>query len=412
MAIFNIQFGGKRGGASKANDTAFNTPFLKIGKGNLSLPYVQTTVHGTNVIYFGQNNLFPQILNQQYFTSPLHSAIVDFTINAVIGGGVDIKLKEDNADNQIDLRIFKNRTKLDKMFRVLMRDYYLHSRAHVIIKYSQSGKYLTMRRVDPSQIRYRFDGHFEYCEDWSTNRNRKTFPKWSPVKPSGEMMLTFQDESPGQDYYPIPPYSSALNWCFLDGEQSFLHKNNIQNSIFPSIIIRKFSRFKTKKDRTEFKDNLTGNKGAEGAGRVMVLAGDGRDNTPEASAVNVNQNDKLFIQTSKSIQDNICFAHKINPSIMGIKVAGSLGNAQELEMSYGIWEKNVVFPLRDIGEEMGQKLLQIAGIEGVFDIEEYRLIGGQVIEEATPQAELSADFIGQLSEEQLMELKEKLNLVL
>jgi len=112
-----------------------------------------------------------------------------------------------------------------------------------------------------------------------------------------------------------------------------------------------------------------------------VLSGDGFENTPEVVTYSANQNDKLFLQTSKNIQDNICFAHLINPSIMGIKVAGSLGNAQELEMSYNIWEKNVVMPIRDIMEEIGNSLLQIAGIEGTVSINGYKIIGDQVLEE-------------------------------
>lgn len=380
MRILGIQFGASKGDFVRTEPQAYNTPFLKIGKGNLSLPYIQSNTSKAGVIYFGQDNLFPQMLNQMYYTSPLHSAIIDFTSNAVMGGGVELILREDTPTNQVDARIFMSKLGGQKTFRLLHRDYYMHKRLHLFLQFSDSGKFLKAWRVDPSQIRYRFDGNFEYCEDWSTNRGRKTVEPFGYGANTGVVIFTKQDDSPGQDHYPIPSYSAALNWCFLDGEQSYLHKSNIQNSIFPSVYIRRPKRFSSKKDIADFIDGLKGQQGAENAGKVGVLTGDGIENTPEIVQVSTNNNDALFIQTSKSIQDNICFSHKINPSIMGVKVSGSLGNAQELEMSYMVWEKNVVFPERDLIEEVGQELLQISDVKGMFKVRGYKLIGEEIVE--------------------------------
>lgn len=382
MKILGINLSRSKGTVVRTAPQAYNTPFLKIGKGNLSLPFVQSSMTKAGVIYFGDQNLFPQLLNQMYFTSPLHSAIIDFTVNAVMGGGVSIDLKTKSAKNEVDARIFLGKVGGQKAFRLLSRDYYMHRRCHMFLKYSDSGKFLKATRVDPSQIRYRFDGNFEYCEDWATNRNRRTVTKYNPAGNLGEVLYTKQDESPGQDYYPIPSYSTAMNWMYLDGEQSYLHKSNIQNSIFPSIFIRRPKRFANKKEISDFVDGLKGNQGSENAGKVGVLSGDGFENTPEVVQVSANGNDKLFTETSKSIQDNISFAHKMNPSIMGIKVAGSLGNAQELEMSYAIWEKNVVLPEREIMEEVGTELLHIGNVEGDFSVSGYKLLGEELSDDS------------------------------
>jgi len=212
MKILGIEFGSKKIGAVRTESQAMNTPFLKVGKGNLSLPFIQSAVHSQGMIYFGEQNLFPQLLNQMYYTSPLHSSIVDFSVNPITGGGVGITPTEDTAEARIDVKVFSNKTKYTKLNATLTRDYYGHRRVHVLLKFSQSGKFLTMKRVDPSQIRYRFDGDFEYAEDWSTQQGRRKIWKFNPAKPCGEMLYTYQDRTPGQDYYPIPSYSTALNW--------------------------------------------------------------------------------------------------------------------------------------------------------------------------------------------------------
>lgn len=64
---------------------------------------------------------------------------------------------------------------------------------------------------------------------------------------------------------------------------------------------------------------------------------------------------------------------------MGIKVAGSLGNAQELEMSYKIFEKNVVKPERESLEEMFNELLGIAETKQSITIVNFQVIGEQIV---------------------------------
>lgn len=66
---------------------------------------------------------------------------------------------------------------------------------------------------------------------------------------------------------------------------------------------------------------------------------------------------------------------------MGIKVAGSLGNAQELEMSYAIFEKNVVFPFRRMIEEVFNDIMFIAGIKGDFIINGFKIVGEEILED-------------------------------
>lgn len=364
----------------RTEQQAYSTPFGTIGEGNLSLPFIQSQVHKQGVIYFGQDNLFPSILDQMYYTSPIHGAVIDFTVNAVIGGGFSSEGLKDGKE-KVEFDVWARLNKVERQLDVVCRDYKLHARIHYLLKFSDSGKFLCMERIQPASIRYRFDGNYEFSSDWSTGKERKFLESFhhGKIGKCKEMLYTFGDLGAGQDIYPIPTYSSCLNWCFLDGEQSYFHKSNLQNSIFPSLIIRRPKRFGSKKETEDFKEGLMQNKGAKSAGKVFVLTGDGMENTPEVVTPSAQQNDRLFEGTSKELKDNICFAHKINPAIMGVKVAGSLGNAQELEMSYAIFEKNVVFPMRVRLEKMYNELLQIAGVNGKFNINGFKIVGEEIV---------------------------------
>ena len=378
MKILGINF--SRGDVIRTEQQAYSTPFGVIGDGNLSLPFIQSQVHKAGVIYFGSDNLFPSVLNQMYYTSPIHGAVIDFTVMAVVGGGFTVDGLKDGKD-KVAFGVWSRMNKVERNLETIARDYKLHARVHFLLKYSDSGKFLRMERIEPASIRYRFDGNYEFSSDWSTGKNRQVIEAFHHAKIGkfNEMLYTFGEVGAGQDVYPIPTYSSALNWCYLDGEQSYFHKSNLQNSIFPSLIIRRPKRFGSKKEQEDFKDGLTQNKGAKSAGKVFVLTGDGIENTPEVVVPGAQSNDRLFEGTSKELKDNICFAHKINPAIMGVKVAGSLGNAQELEMSYAIFEKNVVFPMRKQLENMFNELLQIAGVDGIFNITGFKIIGEEIV---------------------------------
>lgn len=391
MKIFGINFNST---SIRTEQQAFSTPFGTIGEGNLSLPFIQSQVHKAGVIYFGQDNLFPSVLNQLYYTSPIHGAVIDFTVMAVAGGGFSVEnLKDGRA--KVDFGVWSRRNKIDRILEVVSRDYKIHGRVHFLLKFSDSGKFLMMERIEPASIRYRFDRQYEFSSDWSTGKNRRVIESFSHGKigKCNEMLYTFGEVGAGQDVYPIPTYSSCLNWCYLDGEQSFFHKANLQNSIFPSLIIRRPKRWGSDKEREDFKDGLTQNKGAKSAGKVFVLTGDGMENTPEVVVPGAQQNDRLFEGTAKELKDNICFAHKINPAIMGVKVAGSLGNAQELEMSYAIFEKNVVFPFRKQLENMFNELLQVANVDGTFNINGFKIIGDEIVSGESSKINKTGDLL-------------------
>ena len=139
-------------------------------------------------------------------------------------------------------------------------------------------------------------------------------------------------------------YISANNWIFLDGESSILHKSNIQESIFPSLVVKRPKRFASTEEADEFKEALTRKKGAGEAGFVWVLTADNRDLLPDIEVVQTSNNDKLMMQTDERMDARICQAHQIDPIIMGIRVSGKLGSGMEVGQAYATFEKNWVMP--------------------------------------------------------------------
>lgn len=384
MKLFGFNIGGNKPSVEtpkSSNSFAFSTPFMKIGGANLSLPYISSFYTTNGIILFGDDNLYPQLLNQLYYTSPIHSQCIEFITNAIIGGGYTWVDEKTSAAAKVDQIAFEKANKFSKLARLLTRDYVIHKRVCVIV-HKINGKTVKFRRLDPSTIRNSSDlDKFIYSNDWSRGYvDMKEYKRYYPGTKEVECLYVFQDNTPGQTIYPIPSYNSCLNFCALDGDLSYFHKNNMQNSIFPSIVIRRPKDFSSIEEVEKFKSEISSKTGAGNAGRVLVLTGNGKDDLPEFQSISANNNDGAFEVSSKECKDAICIAHGINPSIIGIKTAGQLGNTEEIKNSYTIFEKNVVKPTRSIIEEILNDLIDIASIPNTVVINDFQIVEGEIVD--------------------------------
>lgn len=361
---------------------AFSTPFLKIGTNNLSLPYINRWYTLQGIVQFGEDNLYPQTLNQLYYSSPIHSQCIDFLVNTTIGGGYEWD-EAATPQESVEIKTFEKANRFKKLAKLLTRDWVIHRRVCVVVEKINS-KTVKLRRLDPSTIRNKpMTNEYVYSTDWSRGMlETVTYKKWYSGCKEEKSLFVYEDNTPGQDIYPIPGYTSALNWAFLDGEISYFHKNNLQNSVFPSIVIRRPKDFSSIDEIEEFKTSIAGQKGASNAGKVLVLTGNGKDDVPEFQSVSPNANDKLFEVVATQVRENIAMAHGINPSIIGIKTEGSLGNSQELKTAYTIYEKNIVMPLRETMDDILNELVEIGGVKSNITIRDFQIVDNEIVESA------------------------------
>lgn len=371
-------------GDDKAGYFAFSTPFVKIGKGDLTKPYVDVNFTGLKgFVRFGADNLFPQIINQMYYTSPLNGAIIEYKKNAVIGGGYTLD-EITGSKEKVDLYTFLKRNKFNKEIKNFTRDLIQHNRVCALIYFDEAGKPFKMLRVSPEKVRVDASKEKAYIsQDWLRQTEIEVVDMYNASLKQKKALYYYEIDTPGQDFYPIPMYSSAFNWMYLDGESSLLHKSNIQESIYPSMIVKRPKNFKSPDEAEKFQDSLTRKKGADSAGFVWVLTADTKDMLPEVQTVQTSGNDSLFIQTDERMDAAICRAHQIDPFIMGIRVSGKLGSGQELQHAYLTFEKNYVMPMREELEYIFNDMLFIFGINTTLTINNYQIVDGEIKDETT-----------------------------
>jgi hypothetical protein len=353
---------------------SFSTPFLKVPEGNLSLPRIDVRYTTQGYVRFGFDNLFPQYMNQMYFISPLHGSIVDFKTNAAIGGGYSFDETKLTDMEKVVLYSFGKKIGLKGTIKAITKDIILHDRCyfHVELK---GGKVFNVYRVAPEKVRInQTKTIYAVNEDWEYGLQIKTYLPYHPEHKDGCYLLAYEGQSVGQDFYPLPQYTSALNFAFLSGELSYLQKSNIQNSIFPSFAMMFPKKPQGPEEMQLIKDTVNKLKGAENAGKAVAFFANNKESLPDLVNVPTNSNDELFKGVSELNTEQICFAHTIDPILLGVRTTGSLGSGSDIKQAYVIFEKNTIIPLRETVADVFNQLLKVVGINTQIEITNYQIV--------------------------------------
>jgi capsid portal protein len=332
-------------------------------------------------INFGAENLYPEMLNQMYYSSPLHGAIVDFKTNAVIGGGFALKTDLLTTVEKLELYTFERKINLKHIVKATTKQLIIHNRVYFKICYGQGKKITRIENVSPEKVRVSADKKMYFiCDDWSRRIGIQEIKPYHIANTDYEQLYCYEIKSIGQDHYSLPQYSSCLNFAFLSGELSYFAKSNIQNSVFPSFAMMFPKRPQSEEEKHMIKETMDRMKGAANAGRSVAFFANSAEQLPKIESIPINNNDKLFQEASQLNTEQICFAHTIDPILMGVRTTGSLGGGADIKQAYVIFEKNVVMELRNCVEHIFNELLTIAKIPADFTINNFQVIDESIVE--------------------------------
>jgi hypothetical protein len=383
MAWYNIFKAQKEQSAEMVEGyQSFSTPFLKVLGGNLSLPYVNGRHQTSGWIPFGEGNLFPSLLNQLVYSSPLHGSIVDYKTNAVIGGGIELVPKNATPKDLLDLYTFEKKIKLKKTVRITTEQLIVHNRVYFKLYFDDKMKMTRAENVSPDKVR-RGRNHNDYfiCDDWSSRIDVYEIKRYHPTSTEKCQLFVYEVECLGQDWYPLPKYSSALNFAFLSGELSYFAKSNIQNSVFPSFAMMFPKRPQSEEEKNVLRSTIDKMKGAANSGKAVAFFANSQDQLPKIESLPTNSNDKMFQEASGLNTEQICFAHTIDPILMGVRTTGSLGSGSDIKQAYVIFEKNVVMPLREQVSDIFNEILHIAKLGmAEFKVNNFQIINETIVE--------------------------------
>jgi len=323
---------------------------------------------------------YPKFIEELYTSSTIHQGIINRKSGMLTGAGFTI-LNSENLEpihkNSLDtlLRFSDGSNPLEDILTECGFNYQLYGAFAIELVYNNDhSKIVRMRSVNPGQLKAgeKIDGrvcHYYYSDDWTVRKPEFTMIPTFDVndKDSFSQILYVKRSSVGQDVYGTPSYSAAIRYIQLEKEVSNYWLSAIQNGFAPSMSIIFKRTPKTDEDRKAIQRSIVSSfSGSTNAGKVLIMYADSPETAPEITPLqSTNLSDQYNTVVATAV-DSICTAHSVvNPSLFGIKTAGSLGSSAELIEAYTIFNRTVIEPDRRILERAFNQIFEAGGYQGV-----------------------------------------------
>ena len=369
-----------------------------------------------DIVYYGTDNKFPQLLIDLYHKSSVHSTAVNAKHQAVVGQGLtgideDI-LEFANKEGESWNDIF-NKVALD---RVLYGGFALeviwsNDRTKIAEVYHIDYSYIRAKKMDdrgnvPGYYVWR---DFGKMKGFLPNKSDIPYlPKFNRVdRTAPSQLIYFKPYTSGLDYYPLPDYVGSLKTIELDTEVDNFHTNNLKNGLAPSLAITTFTDADVE-EREEIERMLrNAYSGTDNAGSLMYMDVANRDQMPEIVPIPQNGADGYYTTVNDMVTQKILTGHRItSPMLVGIKTAGQLGGREELLDAYSHFLTTVIYPMQSDILKTFEGIFKVNGIETTLGVEQTKLFsdGGEEIDVVTSvEAEAGEDTILETKAEGIVE---------
>ena len=197
----------------KSEKLSSSTYSIKFEKQILGTPIMRQNM-SDGIINWGQRNDYPLRLDELYIGSVTHKSCIDFAVNAIVGGGVEVDMEVPQPNYH---------TSWNEFIRAITFDYCLYGGfAFQIIKnkdgktYSFFNQPFETVRMEPMDE----DGVIEYCQvsaDWTAKQKYPPvripifgFQEDEEIKQGQVYMFVYVSPNPISPYYPIPSYIAGI----------------------------------------------------------------------------------------------------------------------------------------------------------------------------------------------------------
>lgn len=328
---------------------------------------------GTDIIYFGDNNLFPYELIDLYNDSSTHNAIINGKVGYTVGNG----LVSDNVNTKNWLKNPNLNSDWNTLLKQISLDYELFNGYCIEVTRTRSGK--LYNHVDFANIRVRKDGDLEYSDEWITDKGKKNYKpatrimqKYDPNDDSQKISLVYHtDYRPNFKYYPLPVYIGSLAEIKTDVSIGDYWLNEVESGFsVDTLIVHKNGVPETDEEKEDF-EKAFGRKfsGTDGKKLAHIFAPSG-DTAAEVIKLEGSNTHERYVEMSKRVKESIFIGHRVtNPILFGVKEQGQLGARNELDLAYEIFTNTYIQERRNTILTTINKLAKIDGFNGKIEVQ-------------------------------------------
>ena len=286
-------------------------------------------------ITFGVDNQYPLMLLELYnnYGSPLNKAIINKKTKMSAGFGYN-KLLDPR------LQEWAKKNNLERLFLYISKDFLIYNGFCLEVIWNREGTSFDLTYIPIHTIRIGLkdseddEDYYWYSRDWANIKKEENKPeyikKFDPSQSFGRQLLYFIEPNPAHTHlYPIPDYSTAINYIDLDYQIGKFHINQVRQGFAPSFILNFATGIPTQDEQNMFYREFQRNyKGSDGAGKIILTYSDGGEQKPELIPIQLNQSDERFIMLQDMVEKNITQAHEMPVQLVSFQ-PGKLGSSDE-----------------------------------------------------------------------------------
>jgi hypothetical protein len=328
-------------------------------------------------ITFGGDNLYPVYLLEMYnnYGSPLNKAIINKKVKMSTGFGynklLDARLQE-----------WAKRNNLERLLLYISKDFEIYNGFAMEVIWNNGGTSFDLKYLPIHTLRIGLketeeeDDYFWYSKDWANIKKEENKPeyikKFDANDRKGRQVIYYIEPNPAMTHlYPIPNYSTAINYIDLDYQIGVWHLNQVRQGFAPSFILSFQTGIPTQDEQNQFYREFQRNyKGSGGAGKIILTYANGSDEKPELIPINTNNSDEKFIMLQDMVEKNITQAHEMPISLIS-SVPGKLGSSEERKELMAEFQTYYIAIRQNQLEEAINGLLETIGYEEKIVLKNY-----------------------------------------
>lgn len=254
---------------------------------------------------------------------------------------------DDNNSKLNDFLETENRAgyTVDDVYNKCSFDMAMYEQAFIEVIYNREGKIAELYHKSPHEIRieapdeYGAVNNYYYSNTWGEIKNKRDKRKANDVESAikipafnpkeigeGRQLLHIKRYDSTNEYYPVPSYVSASNFIELEYILSDYVVNKVSGGYYPSGVFYVNSSMSEEDQNRFIQEFRSKHEGVNNAGRIIFVFGDTAIQKPEFVKLTDDLGNSVFKEYIETSQLQIATAHNGSLSLLGIDLAGQLGN--------------------------------------------------------------------------------------
>lgn len=319
----------------------------------------ETTYGNKNLVTWGMDNQLPVLYHNCYNKSATLKAIIDGTINYVLGD--DIVLDESAAY----WREKVNRTGLTMRQLVSKMAFNLNVYGGIAIQviFNKLGQVVELFPLDFGRCRTNEDGtKIYYAKKWTKYQTKsQEFDRFDPknINKDNPTQIFYYKNDTTNSVYPLPPYAGALYDVLTEIECSKYSLNTVARGFSAKYLFNFPEANNLTDEQKEGIEEAIKNKfcGSENETNFMLYWKNEDGSGIEVTKIESDETPERYIAIKDNARTNIFVAMRTTPLLMGLVNGISTGWAtQEFSDSFKLFQKTVIKPQQDIIVEALEKI--------------------------------------------------------